>query len=460
MRIPVWLVIVAALAAVIVVVLIGQALLVPARPLITSAAFTPSAITPNADGSDDVTTLSYGLSRNARVTVTLTDEGGQTYAFREDEARTPDDYSVLFSGVVAGFALPGESFGDQQIVRRLIPDGNYTWRLSAVDEAGATDERTGTLVISDGSAALPELTTFEVFPTLFTPNQDGIRDQTSISVFLSKAADLQVYLVAENGAQIFIPEFATETRVGEPGYHLFTYEGGVNMNANPPPDGTYEVVAFARDAVGQEVQRTAQITLVDGGKPFAQIVPQPIGISVVFEAQPWDERFLTSRDEPGDLIDPPNDAASVNVNRIDMFVGDLLVFKLTIENYSDVPIRTTGPAPGTVYQWDQRASTFGISDEPGAWRVGIDCTTAASDYPWRWAVGTDDQLELVEDPDNGNIYRYLPAGERAVVWGAVRMTQLEARNPQNCWAGLIHEGVEVAPVNNNVGSREIMLEQR
>lgn len=458
MRIPVWVVLVAALVAVVVVVIVGQMLLVPARPLITDAAFTPAAITPNADGSDDVTILSYGLSRNARVTLTLSDEAGQTYAFRQDEPRTPENYSVQFSGVVAGFTLPGESFGDQQILRRLIPDGIYTWRLSAVDEAGATDERTGTLTIADGSAALPELTSFEVFPTEFTPNQDGIHDRTAINVFLSKAADLQVYLLSAAGAQTFVPELATEVRKGEPGYHLFDYDGGVDMNADPPPDGTYQVVAFARDAVGQEVQHTAQITLVDGGKPFAQIVPQPTGVTVVFETRPWEERFASTREQLGDLIDPPNDPAALTMTTINLPVGDLLVFKLTIENYSDVPIRTTGPAPGTVYQWDQRASTLGLPDESGTWRVGIDCTTAASDYPWRWAIGTDEQLEIVEDPDNGNLYRYLPAGGRAVVWGAVRMTQLEARNPQNCWAGLIHEGVEVAPVNNNVGSRDIMLE--
>src|SRR5690606_24122759 len=104
-----------------------------------------------------------------------------------------------------------------------------------------------------------------------------------------------------------------------------------------------------------------------------------------------------------------------------------------------------------------RASTLGIPDEPGAWRVGIDCTTAMSDYPWRWAVGSPDALDAVHDEDTGNTYYYLPAGARAVVWGAIRMTELEVRNPQDCWAGLIHEGVEVAPVNNVVGARSVEL---
>ena len=44
-----------------------------------------------------------------------------------------------------------------------------------------------------------------------------------------------------------------------------------------------------------------------------------------------------------------------------------------------------------------------------------------------------------------------------VVWGAIRMTEIEALNPQNCWAGLIHEFVEVSIRNTNVGSREVLL---
>ena len=37
------------------------------------------------------------------------------------------------------------------------------------------------------------------------------------------------------------------------------------------------------------------------------------------------------------------------------------------------------------------------------------------------------------------------------------MTTIETRNPQNCWAGLIHEDVEVTETNNRVGPRQIEL---
>lgn len=61
------------------------------------------------------------------------------------------------------------------------------------------------------------------------------------------------------------------------------------------------------------------------------------------------------------------------------------------------------------------------------------------------------------DPQDGKTYLFLEPGARVVVWGGVRLTDIEARNPQNCWAGLIHEDVEVSTQNNNVGSREVRL---
>ena len=58
----------------------------------------------------------------------------------------------------------------------------------------------------------------------------------------------------------------------------------------------------------------------------------------------------------------------------------------------------------------------------------------------------------------GDLYYYVPAKTRVIVWGAVRFTEIEQRqNPQNCWAGLIQEEVEVSLRNSYVGAREIEL---
>lgn len=457
MRIPIGAAIVTAIIAGLVVVVAGQALLTPSRPLILDAAFAPETISPNADGVDDVTLFRYSLSRGAQVTISLEGQDGALFYFRRDEPRAADNYEVAFSGVVDGFLIPGETVAGE-VLRRLIPDGDYTWRLTATDaETGETAETSGVLRVQGGDAPLPDLTEFSVFPDVFTPNQDGVSDRTEINVFLTKPADLAVYLEQDGIEPIYLSQRLEDIRPNEAGRHRYDYDGGVDLNANPPPDGEYSVVAIAQDAVGQRVRRTASLTIQNGGKPLAQIVPQPIGVTVVFEAQPYDERYAADREQPGELIAPPDDPQSLAQTPIMLPVGDLLVFKLTVENYSEVPIRTTGPEPGTVYEWEQRAATLGWFEEAGAWRVAIDCTTAASDYPWRWSLGTADNLETGIDPVTGREYLYLPPGERSVVWGAVRMTQLEALNPQNCWAGLIHEFVEVSTRNNNVGARQVFL---
>lgn len=454
MRLSPWLVILAALIGLTLVVAVGALLVAPPGRLIADVTFRPDVITPNADGSDDVTELSYSLARNAHVTLTFTGEDGRVFTFRNNEPRIAQAYRVIFSGVVAGFVNPGEDIAGE-VVRRLMPDGVYTWRLHAVTEAGESDERTGSFTIRDGDAPLPELTAFDIEPDIFTPNQDAISDRTQINIFVNKAAELNVYLEGADGQQIFIPARVENARPGEAGMHAYDYEGGVDRNAEPPPDGTYTVVALARDAAGQEVRRTGSLTIQSGGKPIGQIVPQANGATVAFSTDVWQPDYAATRGALGQPIALPNDPQDLNMNALTLPLGDLLIFRLTVENVGRVPLRTTGPPPGSVYDWDQRAATFGLFDESGAWRIGLDCITAASDYPWRWALGTDEVLINETDPVTGEVYSYLPVGATSVVWGAVRMTEMEARNPQNCWAGLIHE--DVAVVNQNVGPRTIEL---
>lgn len=456
MRIPIWITVAAALVVLVVVLVAGSLLIAPPQPLIVQAEFAPTAITPNADGSDDVTILSYELSRNAHITITFEAEDGTQFVYRQNEPRTAGQYNVAFSGVVDGFTREGEQIVGN-VLRRLMPDGAYTWRLTATaDDTNETMELSGVLTLSDGDTTLPDITDFTIYPDIFTPNQDGISDRTAINVFLTKdVQSLLVYLQRDGMEPIYIPEHETEIEPNAAGRHWYDYAGGIDEDANPPPDGEYTVVALAQDTVGQRVERTGTLTIQQGGKPLAQIIAQATGASVVFEARPYEERFYTDRFQRGDLIEPPADPEVLSMNDITIQVGDMLVFKLTVENYTDIPLRTAGSPPGTVYEWNQNAASLGEYDESGAWRVGIQCDTSSGSYPWRWALGSPETLETQQDPNNHNTYYYLPARGRAVVWGAIHMTEIEARNPQNCWAGLIQEDVNV--YNSNIGARRIEL---
>lgn len=456
MRIPIVLTVAAAVVGLSMTLLLGQLLLNPPRPLIVSAAFDDARITPNADGENDITTFRYELSRYADVTLRFEDVAGRSFVFRADEPRFAGEYSVLFSGVVAGYLNEGESFAGV-IERRLLADGVYTWSLTA---RNAQEEQTvsGTLTLEGGDSTLPLLTAFSVAPSVFSPNQDGIDDRVEVNVYLEKPATLRVVLIDDAGRELPISARKEGRKEGEAGRHVFDYEGGIDLGANPPPDGTYQVVAIAQDAVGQRVRQSSTLTIVNGGKPRAEIVPQVVGVDVVFAARPYEDRFASSFDQLGDLVDPPTDPADRVFRPITMQLGDMLVFMLTVENYSDVPIRTSAPPSGTVYQQEQNAASLGAFEESGAWRVGIQCETSTMSFPYRWAIGSADDLVAVTDERNGNTYYYLPPRARTVVWGAIRMTRLEKRqNPQTCWAGLIHEDVEVSLRNSFVGAREVEL---
>ncbi|MCA9889516.1 MAG: hypothetical protein KC546_14145 [Anaerolineae bacterium] len=457
MRIPIFWTIIAAVIGVVLVGIVGVSLIQPDQPLVTSAGFDRDEITPNADGENDVANFTYDLTRNATVSILLQDADGITYTFRDSQERIPQSYTVQFGGVVDGFVLPDEVLGGT-VERRLLPDGDYTWELVAEASDGEVVTFDGSLAVRDADVPLPDIVTFTVSNPVFTPNQDGRTDRVEINVYVAKAdAEVSVVLIGEDGQEIPISSRKEGNTSGDEQRHPFDYEGGIDLNAEPPPDGTYIIRATATDDEGQRVSATSELTIQNGGKPFAEIVAQAVGVDVVFITMPYDERFFSDTERMGDLVEMPDDPAAFAATDITMNVGDMLVFMLTVENYSDVPIRTTWPPPGTVYQQDQRPAAMGQNDSPGAWRIGIECDASKSSYPYRWAIGTEDVL-ITEVVSEDEVYYYLPPNTRSVVWGAIRFTEIDAtRNPQTCYAGLIHEDVALSERNSRVGPRSVEL---
>jgi hypothetical protein len=458
MRFPILLTIIAAAVGLALVYVVGAMVIDPNVPLILSANFDDARITPNADGDGDITTFRYELSRSAFVSLTFTHEDGREFVFRQNESRTPRNYSVLFSGVVDGYINEGESFPpDMVIERRLIPDGSYTWLLVAENET-EREEASGTFTIENADSPLPFISTFTVGSREFSPNQDGISDRVVINVYLEKDAALSAYLQTETGQRFPIAQREEWSREGEAGRYTFDYEGGVDLGQDPPPDGDYTIVALAQDDEGQRIRRESQLAIRMGGKPRADIPPQAVDSDVLFITMPYDERYFSDIEAVGALLDMPEYPDAVRPSVVTVPLGDMLVFRLTVNNYSDVPLRTTSPMPGTVYQQDQIAASLGALEEPGAWRVGIQCATSLSSFPYRWAIGSADDLITIVDPDTGREFQYLPPQTQSVVWGAIRMTDLNPlANPQTCWAGLIHESVGIGVENVYVGARDIEL---
>jgi hypothetical protein len=250
-----------------------------------------------------------------------------------------------------------------------------------------------------------------------------VDDRVKIVYYLSKAANTTVYLVQElDGLKYPIERDPSNsaTKDGDPGPYYYDYEGGVDRGAEPPPDGIYTVVAMAEDRVGNKSTITDTLEIRDGGVPRGTIV----GLE-------W---------EVSDTVIP---------------LKSTLCFTATVENYGTTPIRTTGPEPGTEYTTDWNAATLGEYASSGAFRFGLGFdNSAVGDYPWRWSLGRHDELYAVQR-GNETLY-YLMPGQRALVYGCVRMLSPPPRNPTSFWAGLIHEDVEI--VNPRVDPKWITVD--
>jgi hypothetical protein len=399
----------------------------PSGPPLASAEFGFDTLTPNADGDRDVVRIRYTLRRPARVSIYFLDAQGKRFDFRRDKPRQSGESVVDFSGIVNPYILPSDTFTGE-ILARVLQNGAYTWGVEAVDAQGEGNRITGRLMIQDADAALPELTNLSVSPPLFTPNRDGLDDRVEINLALSKDVDpdgLHVYLISANGARLPIAEKGALSDYGRRGVHRYDYDGGIDLGQNPPPDGDYVVRAEVEDCLGQKTAVTGRLTIAQGGLPRAEIAQ-----------------------------------AQVDFSATTLLIGQTLYFTLTVENYGSAPIRTSGPAPGFVYgSMKTNFNSTGYYEESGAFRVGLMCQTCKNDYPWRWALGSPETLTMIPDA-NGRPQYYLMPGRSAIVSGGVVLDEIvPSRNPQYFWAGLIHEDVEIAAVNNRVDPHEIEIGQ-
>ena len=394
-------------------------------PLLRDVAVAPDLISPNADGETDVTQIRYSLSRSAYVSIFFEDEDGDRFYFRKDRRRSPGSYSVLWGGVMDEPEVETLENGTNEILSQVLQDGRYSWVVQATDDDGVTESANGTIVLEDGDTVLPRLDNFAVVPLVFRPNLDGLRDDwVSITYNLSKEVEnIQVYLLdAENpGVKIHVAEGPNTIEREEPGNHSYKYYGGVDLNAEPPPDGPYLVVGEANDLAGNRVRVTRHLTIEEGGVPRADVVQGEI-----------------------DWVGEANRVASVPL-------GHSLCFKAIVKNEGEVPIRTNGPWPGQEYRFLKEfiPETFNSIaalpenrgkywfEQPGVFRFGINFSTTGYPYPFRWAIGRQEDLERLEF--EGQDGWYLMPGNSGRVDGCILF---EGRPPGGnvlWWGGLIHE---------------------
>jgi hypothetical protein len=373
-----------------------------------------------------VTEVQYSLRRVASVSIYFENEVGERFYFRNARRRSPGHYSVFWGGAVDEPRTVETDAGPYDVLSWVLPDDVYHWTIEAQEPNGSKHVVGGQITLQDGDTEIPELHNFAVVPQIFRPNQDGLRDDwVSISYFLTKDVNsVQVYLVdpQQPGVRLPIAEDPGVAKTTERGYHEYRYEGGVDLNAEPPADGTYTVVGEARDAAGNAVSVARELTIEEGGKPRADIAQGEI-------------------DWQGEM----NRVVSVPL-------GAKLCFRAVVTNEGTVPIRTTGPWPGQEFHFSENYNTLaGAQDDSwfqqaGVWRFGINFDTTGIDFPYRWAIGRPEDLE--RRMIDGQEQWYLLPGRSGEVSGCITMDEEPPVGTIFWWGGLIHEFVGVA--NNYV----------
>jgi len=393
-----------------------------AGPLLHDVAFSASAITPNADGVTDATEITYSLRRPAAVSIYFDNEQGERFYFRETRRRAAGEYSVLWGGVVDKPQTVDTTYGPMQVLSRVLPDGSYRWTVEAADDQGNRESTSGAVALQGGETELPELHNFAVVPATFRPNQDGLRDDwVSVSYYLNKDVnDVVLFLEdpAKPGVRFFLAEAPGVIKPNEKGFHEYRYEGGVDLNAEPPPDGLYAIVGEARDAAGNAIRIERPLTIEEGGQPRADVAQGEI-----------------------DWVSEVNRVVGVPL-------GERLCFTTVVTNEGTVPIRTTGPWPGQEYKFTENYNTLAADghqewfQQAGVWRFGVNFDTTGIDFPFRWAVGRPADLErrIID----GQEQWYLMPGKSGQVSGCIVIDEKPPVGTNFWWGGLIHEFVSVA----------------
>jgi hypothetical protein len=416
------------------------------RPLLSNAGVSPASFSPRGlpavvrgddvsatpaatSGLPRATKITYELGRPANVSIYFEDAHGQRHYFRRDQPRAAGQYAVDWNGLINDPQLRAVPGGSELVEAWVLPDGAYRWVIEAWDAQGQQMQAEGQLAIQDGDSSLPDIQRFTVVPQEFSPKQDGMRgNRVSISYYLAKAAQtVRVYLekprLKPGDPVVRYPVAGEPTDVdlkpNAAGYHGYSWDAGVDLGVDPPPDGDYIIYATAEDPVGNQVAVSTTLTIKEGGKPIAEVYGGEVH---------WQNEV--DRD-------------------VKLALGDSLCFTTTVANMGPVPIRTSGPWPGQVYKFSENSNTLARDQkqdawyqQAGVWRFGINYEQRGVDFPFRWAIGRPEDLEkrIVD----GSTQYYLLPGHQGQVSGCIQFDQMPAVNTHLFWGGLIQEYVQVA----------------
>jgi hypothetical protein len=218
---------------------------VPVAPgLINGFALGATVLSPNGDGLDDTTTVTYTLRKGSFVSAFVLDQSGTGVAQQLFTEQRQSARRISFPWDPSGLA-----------------DGRYRFvvvaRLPSGEQATA-----GVDLLVDRSSA-----PFAVAPAAFSPNADGTADTTTVSFALATQSRVTLRVLAADGSEAALP-FTGDLA---PGRQQITWDGA--GFSGRLPDGTYTAQLTVSNGITERVER--QPLTIDTTPPVLTVVSGP-----------------------------------------------------------------------------------------------------------------------------------------------------------------------------------------
>ena len=221
----------------------------------------PNAFSPNQDNIQDTTTISYSVGDNQSTQVTVRLE---IRTVANTIVKTLVDAETQDTGVA--YSYPWDGTADNG---NPVAEGNYICRIFVLDGSGNSKEETLGVTIDTSP---PVISGVSAIPTPFSPNNDSVKDTTTITFSLSGAT------AGSNRVEIRDTRgFLVRTLVDEisptPGATNGTNTviwNGKDLTGTVVPDDSYFYEIIAVDDAGNTASFTGQV-VVDTTPPTTAI---------------------------------------------------------------------------------------------------------------------------------------------------------------------------------------------
>jgi flagellar hook assembly protein FlgD len=184
----------------------------------------PSALTPNDDGSGELTTVRFGLTRRALLGVrVLNASGSPIRTLLASSSRAAGPWSLNWDGRTGGGAL--------------VPDGHYQIEVNAQD--GPEDVTRTTPVVVDRT-----LGGLVAAPAVVSPNGDGRVDTLAVGYELTRPAAVEVQIRRDGKLAKTLLDASQVA-----GAHAIRWKG--RLHGRAASDGTVTVRVTAKTSLGK-----------------------------------------------------------------------------------------------------------------------------------------------------------------------------------------------------------------